>query len=600
MSRARADEEEYWHSSKFRAFTFDDEDDELSQLKESKRAVNSLRDIVDDDDDDDLERVSWSGEPVGSISWSIKETASSSNSSLEGRDSSLQKGSSSYAALPKQVSSYSLSSLFKGRNKLPSFQSLSDALSDTGVKNYAPELRRPKAEYKDYSSDWSPKDTVRRMQRGKVCSLERFRSLQDKLVLLDEAVAGNDGNVITAWVAEFSSELCLQRPFAKASTGLDQFAVCLDSGEGWSGQLRTAFLCSQVLIFLKRTLRREILFRELEVRQVALCHLIHFLKESGEQKMLLDLLRFLDRTEEVALSQYREHLNIQDVEKRREFLKGCIGLPFSAEDTSHIQDHYTLLERQIIIEANDRRLEAAGQSEIFQKYPRKASILNMPLVTTLFYSCFYHYTEAEGTFSSPTNLKKTFKIPDKQYVLTALAARAKLRAWDDVDALFTTKNWLGYTKKKAPIGFHRVVEILQRNSAPVQVLQEYVRLVEDVETRLNLATKYKCHDVVIETYRDLKDRIQLTAYKCKVERGSADEEKINSILNNMGLGVVNLAPEESVFSTDVSHVSFSLLANPMEELSTWEAACLAFALPVKEETAKPSPVPAEQLLLLIA
>lgn len=36
------------------------------QLKESKRAVNSLRDFVDDDDDDDLERVSWSGEPVGS------------------------------------------------------------------------------------------------------------------------------------------------------------------------------------------------------------------------------------------------------------------------------------------------------------------------------------------------------------------------------------------------------------------------------------------------------------------------------------------------------------------------------------------------------
>uniref|UniRef100_A0A8B9T6J7 Spermatogenesis-defective protein 39 homolog n=1 Tax=Anas platyrhynchos TaxID=8839 RepID=A0A8B9T6J7_ANAPL len=418
MSRPRADEEEYWHSSKCRAFTFDDEDDELCQLKESKRAVNSLRDIVDDEEDE-LEKVSWSGEPVGS----------------ECRP--------------------------RGVPRPPP----------------TPAGPCPRCCCWDYSSDWSPKDTVRRMQRGKVCSLERFRSLQDKLVLLDEAVAGHDGNVITA-----------------------------------------------VLIFLKRTLRREILFRELEVRQVALCHLIHFLKETGEQKMLLDLLRFLDRTEEVALSQYREHLNIQDVEKKREFLKGCIGLPFSPEDISHIQDHYTLLERQIIIEA--------GQSEIFQKYPRKASILNMPLVTTLFYSCFYHYTEAEGTFSSPTNLKKTFKIPDKQYVLTALAARAKLRAWEDVDALFTTKNWLGYTKKKAPIGFHRVVEILQRNNAPVQVLQEYVRLVEDVETRLNLATKYKCHDVVIDTYRDLKDRIQLMAYKCKVERGSAEEEKINSILNN--------------------------------------------------------------------
>ncbi|KAJ6661301.1 hypothetical protein lerEdw1_015438 [Lerista edwardsae] len=231
----------------------------------------------------------------------------------------------------------------------------------------------------------------------------------------------------------------------------------------------------------------EVLFKELELRQVALRHLIHFLKETGDQKLLLDLLRFLDRTEEVALTQYREHLTIQDAEKRKEFLKGCIGLPFSSEDAAHVQDHYTLLERQIII---------------------------------------------EGTFSSPANLKKTFKIPDKQYVLTALAARAKLRAWHDVDALFTTKNWLGYTKKKAPIGFHRVVEILQRNNAPVQVLQEYVCLVEDVETKLNLATKYKCHDVVIDTYKDLKDRLQLMSYRCKVERGSPAEEKIDSILSN--------------------------------------------------------------------
>lgn len=37
---------------------------------------------------------------------------------------------------------------------------------------------------------------------------------------------------------------------------------------------------------------------------------------------------------------------------------------------------------------------------------------------------------------------------------------------------FSFQNWLGYTKKKAPIGFHRVVEILQRNNAPVQVSQQ--------------------------------------------------------------------------------------------------------------------------------
>ncbi|XP_057399049.1 spermatogenesis-defective protein 39 homolog isoform X2 [Balaenoptera acutorostrata] len=455
MNRTKGDEEEYWNSSKFKAFTFDDDDDELSQLKESKRAVNSLRDFVDDDDDDDLERVSWSGEPVGSISWSIKETASNSGSNHEREQLKNRNSFSSYAQLPKPASTYSLSSFFRGRTRPGSFQSLSDALSDTPAKSYAPELGRPKGEYRDYSNDWSPSDTVRRLRKGKVCSLERFRSLQDKLQLLEEAVSMHDGNVITA-----------------------------------------------VLIFLKRTLSKEILFRELEVRQVALRHLIHFLKEIGDQKLLLDLFRFLDRTEELALTHYREHLNIQDPEKRKEFLKTCIGLPFSAEDSAHIQDHYTLLERQIIIEANDRHLESAGQTEIFRKHPRKASILNMPLVTTLFYSCFYHYTEAEGTFSSPVNLKKTFK------------------------------NWLGYTKKRAPIGFHRVVEILHKNSAPVQILQEYVNLVEDVDTKLNLATRFKCHDVVIDTCRDLKDRQQLLAYRSKVDKGSAEEEKIDAILNS--------------------------------------------------------------------
>lgn len=109
MTRAKPEEDEYWNRSKLKAFTFDDEDDEFSrvsswwfsgalwrqatawldtmargsntthallfrqcfvlfsQLKESKRAVNSLMIDVDDDDDDNFEKVSWSGEPVGSM-----------------------------------------------------------------------------------------------------------------------------------------------------------------------------------------------------------------------------------------------------------------------------------------------------------------------------------------------------------------------------------------------------------------------------------------------------------------------------------------------------------------------------------------------------
>uniref|UniRef100_A0AAR2M1K5 Spermatogenesis-defective protein 39 homolog n=1 Tax=Pygocentrus nattereri TaxID=42514 RepID=A0AAR2M1K5_PYGNA len=436
MTRPKPEDDEYWNSSKFSAFTFDDEDDEFTKMKESKRAVNSML-VDDDDDDDDVEKVSWSGEPIGSISWSVKETASSIRSSGEQSFPKIDITPS----LPKQGSGYSLSSLFKGKQQV---------ICCSGL--------------------------------AKVFSLERFRSLQEKLLLLDEAVSENDGNVITA-----------------------------------------------VLIYLKKSLSKEILFRELMLREIALRHYVHYLKEMGEQKLLVELMKALGRTDDMALMQYKEHLNIKDEGQRRDFLKNCLSLPFSQDDAIHVQDHYTLLERQIIIEANDKR----GDAEIFKKFPRKASILNMPIITTLYYSCFYHYGESDGTFSSPANIRKTFRISEKQYILTALGARAKLKSWFDVDSLFNTKNWLGYTKKRSPIGFHRVVDILQKNNAPVQVLQEYMNLIDDPELKLSLAQKYKCHDIVIDTYRDLKDRQQLIVYRGKVERGSKEDKKIEELLCNM-------------------------------------------------------------------
>uniref|UniRef100_A0A3Q2FYQ3 Spermatogenesis-defective protein 39 homolog n=1 Tax=Cyprinodon variegatus TaxID=28743 RepID=A0A3Q2FYQ3_CYPVA len=482
MMKSKADEEDYWNSSKFKAFAFDDADDDLSKLKESKMAVSSIGPLIDEEEEE-WERVSWSGEPVGSISWSVKEMAASNQRA--DREPAFPKISTETPSLNKSQSGLSLSSLFKGKGRGGNLQSFSDMLGDSALRLYTPELRKPKSEYKDLLSDWTPEETVKRLQQGKAVSLEKFRSLQDKLLLLDLAVAAHDGNAITA-----------------------------------------------VLIFLKRTLCKEVLFREMESRQTALRHLIHLLTETREQRLLLELLRALGRTEEAALLQYKEHKNITDENKRRDFLKSCLSLQFAAEDLAHIQDHYTLLERQIIIEAADRKAEREGKVEIFQKCPRKASILNMPLITTLYYCCFYHYNEPEGTFSSPGNVRQTFKISEKQYFTTALAARAKLKNWSDVDALFSSRNWLGFAKKKSPLSFQRVVDILQKNSAPTHVLQEYVALVQDAELRITLAQKHKCHDIVINTYRDMKDRHLLAEYRKKVERGSAEERKIEELLSN--------------------------------------------------------------------
>lgn len=71
-----------------------------------------------------------------------------------------------------------------------------------------------------------------------------------------------------------------------------------------------------------------------------------------------------------------------------------------------------------------------------------------------------------------TSLTCVPQITEKQYFMTALTTRAEMKAWSDVGALFTSRKWLGLTRKKPPLSFQRVVDILQKNSASTQVKWE--------------------------------------------------------------------------------------------------------------------------------
>ncbi|CAL9706574.1 unnamed protein product [Knipowitschia caucasica] len=477
MQWSKGEEDDYWNSSQSKAFTFDEEEEDLTQLKQTRQAVNNIKLT----DDDDVEKVNWSGEPVGSISWLVGETSSSSNQKTD------FPRVSSESSVNRSGPGLSLSALFRGRSSRGSYPNLSDSCLPEQLSSrlFAPELRRPRADYKDFVGDLSPEETVQRLQQGKAVGMERFRSLQDKLLLLDLAVDGNDGNAITA-----------------------------------------------VLIFLKRTLSKDVLFRELESRQTALRHFIHFLTETHEQRLLLDLLRALGRVEDTALLQYKDHVTISDENKRRDYLKSCISLPFSADDAALVQDHFTLLERQIIIEVADSQSEKNGKVEVFQKFPRKASILNMPLITTVYYCVYYHNSDPEGSYSSPSNLRQTFKLSEQQLFITSLSALSKRRLWSEVDSLFSSRSFFGFGRKKSPLSFSRVVDILHKNSAPSQVLSPFVSLVEDSDSRLTLAQKHKCHDVVINIFREQKDRLSLIQYRSKVEPGSQEDRTIQTLLQN--------------------------------------------------------------------
>ena len=47
------------------------------------------------------------------------------------------------------------------------------------------------------------------------------------------------------------------------------------------------------------------------------------------------------------------------------------------------------------LQDSDRQAELSGTVMMFKQFPRKASILNMPVITTLYYCCFYHINVGE-------------------------------------------------------------------------------------------------------------------------------------------------------------------------------------------------------------
>ncbi|XP_048732192.1 spermatogenesis-defective protein 39 homolog isoform X2 [Ostrea edulis] len=498
------DQEEYWMKSaanknKFNIFDDDVTVETAEELAKSKKLLTQC---------DDVDLVNWDDTPVSSaISEGIvtPDSASSfpkpSSSSVpytrnippymtHSRSQSESFGVSARVSFtPSRESSVPSIQYSKSQERLHTITQttrdlrLEDAISGykpaaSGARNQEEEiqyLRRALKKAKELN--FSPDDTIRRMMLGEPYSLEVFHSKEEKLQLLDKAIQVHDGNAITA-----------------------------------------------VILFLRQTVKPSLFNLELQRRPVAVSHYVSYLRAHYDFKELGNVLGMLNRTEEAAILKYRQAISAPDVRGKMSALRGCLKAHFLPEpDLTHeanlVEQHASLLERQWPIEDADSKSEAQGNL-VFKQYPRKVSILNMPLITTLYYNCFYHGRDAENLLTSPLAIKTQHQLSDKQYIWTALSARSRLKQWNGIEELLTAKGWFGNTKNVSVIGFDKVCEILHRTSAPDEILSKYLRLIDGSERRLNLAKKYKCHDVVVETLVHLRDRAELQVYASKLSPGS--------------------------------------------------------------------------------
>ena len=81
---------------------------------------------------------------------------------------------------------------------------------------------------------------------------------------------------------------------------------------------------------------------------------------------------------------------------RRQVFSWCSSITFEFDFFPAKQPSLSPLELFLyFFQVADDMAQKEGKHMVFRKLPRAASIINMPVVTTLFYCCLYHYEEPE-------------------------------------------------------------------------------------------------------------------------------------------------------------------------------------------------------------
>lgn len=331
------------------------------------------------------------------------------------------------------------------------------------------------------------KETVNRLVVGKPYALEGYRALSQKQELLDAAVKSRDGNAI-----------------------------------------------STVIIFLEKTLKPTLFYREIQKRPIAVRHFIQYLRKHEKWEKLEDFYKHTLLLEEAAYLRY-EQVNLKkNLNDRMTGLNNWIrdyGLkPEASELATYVKDELTLLKKQKILEEEDK-VRAAAATDTVMKYHPRISIELKPLMTTISYCALYHYDKTSVYY--PEKFKKDFKITNKQYEWAVLPPRANLHRWADIQELLTSSGFLGFKKgESSNMGFEQVVSVLHKARANEEILTKYLNLISNSDLRLKFAAKCGIHDVAIETLVQMRDRRGMEEYRLKIGSSSKYRQKINDLLNN--------------------------------------------------------------------
>lgn len=339
---------------------------------------------------------------------------------------------------------------------------------------------------------------VTKMLMNKQCSLECYKTLQEKEELLEEAISCGHGDAIL-----------------------------------------------RVVLFLKNTLKSALFMKLIAKQPAAVDHYINYLSTTMKIFEASELLMALDRNHEAIILQFQTITQSKNVIQKLENLKNLQDLLNKAPNnflSAQIKNYSSLLEMQI----NERL------------YFQPHDVLEKSVLETLYYACekFPKFSDPSSSQSltNPYKISEKFSISPAQFEWVALNQRARAQAWKDIESLFEKTSTV---LKKKTFVIHIPLEIailrLYQLKAPQAVLNSFLQHVEDPERRLMLSKKVGAIHSIIDSLAALKDKSALEEFRETLPGGTAEffytEKAITSLSSSSTKNLLSLRKISSTSSS---------------------------------------------------
>ncbi|XP_058796030.1 spermatogenesis-defective protein 39 homolog [Phymastichus coffea] len=329
----------------------------------------------------------------------------------------------------------------------------------------------------DNSGNIKPEDTLKKILVGQPYSFEQYKSLASKTALLDAAIKSGNGNAILG-----------------------------------------------ITLFIKKTLKRNLVQKLLIDRPEALYTYIHYLSIRMCTSEICDLLTAKGSTTDAAIKCFNVVVkNINKSEGNLDSLLSKItknyNMLFSnfpdCREAAFVQSYVKLLEWQ-----------KNSSNKFSEPIPFNASTLE-----SLRLSCKDYWNAPETNSLSPQSLVQNQDILQRQYQKVAVLTRASVQAWDDIDSILHKKSFFGGKKLQTNMPIEEVLKLLQDHRAPSGVIEQFLSYVDGTK-RLEIAKNLKCHKVVINILAAQGDRFKLLEYKASLPQNLEESSYADGVLNS--------------------------------------------------------------------